>query len=509
MLETIREYGLECLTASGESELTRRAHAGYYLRLAEEANAEANAKQEEEAASSQSPTEPEGWFDRLVRDHDNLRAALSWLHEQGETELLVRLANVLLDFWFIGGQWREGCLWLERALAGTAGARTTARAEALYGLRNLTFNLGDVDRAEELCRENLALARELGEIELIGICLGDLGHNAMFLRGDYAAAHALYEESLALTTQPGMRWLRSAVFKYLARVVAYQGDYVRARVLAEEALVLAREIGARFFVANTLLCLGEVTFFQGDLAHAQALAEESLARLRELGDRHKDKFAEALSWLGQIVFQQGDLAHAQTLAEESLQLFRELGDWIGTILALSLLGKVTCAQGDYVAARTCFEQSLQAARQRGAKWEIASGLEGLASWVAAQGEHAWAARLCGVAAALRAAMGVPLPPVYRAGYERAVAAARTHLGEQAFASAWAEGRTMSVEHVLIAPAATPVPTLTALAPASAPLGRKAVPSYPAAKIWPKIPAVELVSRKIWMGLLASKGRKPR
>ncbi|HEY6410404.1 MAG TPA: hypothetical protein VIY29_23375 [Ktedonobacteraceae bacterium] len=40
MLETIREYALEHLAASGEMEVTRQAHAAYYLTLAEEAEPE-------------------------------------------------------------------------------------------------------------------------------------------------------------------------------------------------------------------------------------------------------------------------------------------------------------------------------------------------------------------------------------------------------------------------------------------------------------------------------------
>jgi predicted ATPase/class 3 adenylate cyclase len=40
MLETIREYGLECLAASGEMEAAQQAHAAYYLALAEEAKLE-------------------------------------------------------------------------------------------------------------------------------------------------------------------------------------------------------------------------------------------------------------------------------------------------------------------------------------------------------------------------------------------------------------------------------------------------------------------------------------
>jgi predicted ATPase len=67
MLETIREYGLECLTASGEMETTRRAHAYYYLLLAEEADPELWGHQQSM------------WFERLEREHENLRAGLNGL----------------------------------------------------------------------------------------------------------------------------------------------------------------------------------------------------------------------------------------------------------------------------------------------------------------------------------------------------------------------------------------------------------------------------------------------
>ena len=67
-----------------------------------------------------------------------------------------------------------------------------------------------------------------------------------------------------------------------------------------------------------------------------------------------------------------------------------------------------------------------------------------------QGEPTWAARLWGAAEALRETMGTPISPVYRADYERSVAAARAQLGEQAFAAAWAEGRTMTPEQALAA-----------------------------------------------------------
>ncbi len=83
MLETIREYGWECLEALGEAEITQRAHAAYFLALAEEA-------------------EPRligpgmrSWLERLQREHKNLRAALTWLGEHNEWEAALRLGSAL------------------------------------------------------------------------------------------------------------------------------------------------------------------------------------------------------------------------------------------------------------------------------------------------------------------------------------------------------------------------------------------------------------------------------
>ena len=110
---------------------------------------------------------------------------------------------------------------------------------------------------------------------------------------------------------------------------------------------------------------------------------------------------------------------------------------------------------------------------------IAVCLEGLAGVVAAQGESAWATRIWGAVEALRDAMGVPLPPVERAGYERSVAAARAQLGETAFTAAWAQGRTMTPEQALTAKGPVtlpqpispePAPTSTVVPPSTSPAG---------------------------------------
>ena len=104
MLETIREYGLEVLASGGEAQATRQAHAAYYLALAEQA--------EPELSGPQQLT----WFEQLEREHDNLRAALSWFQEQSSdgqsSELALRLCGALWQFWLIRGYVSEGRQWL-------------------------------------------------------------------------------------------------------------------------------------------------------------------------------------------------------------------------------------------------------------------------------------------------------------------------------------------------------------------------------------------------------------
>jgi hypothetical protein len=134
--------------------------------------------------------------------------------------------------------------------------------------------------------------------------------------------------------------------------------------------------------------------------------------------------------------------------EEGLILYREMGHQEGKAESLTMLARVEAYQGNYVAARTLYEESLMIAQDMDDKELIASSLEGLAGAAAVQGEPARAVRLWGAAEALREVIGAPLPPIERVDYERLVAKARVQLGEEAFTSAWAQGRTMTPDHVL-------------------------------------------------------------
>jgi predicted ATPase len=104
-LETIREYGLECLAASGEMEIVRQAHAIYYQALARK------------AVSHLHSSGKRRWLDQLEQEQDNLRSVLNGLLAQGEAEQFLRLGNDLFWFWLMCNYPREWRSFLERGLA--------------------------------------------------------------------------------------------------------------------------------------------------------------------------------------------------------------------------------------------------------------------------------------------------------------------------------------------------------------------------------------------------------
>jgi predicted ATPase len=445
MLETIREYGLECLAASGEAEASRQAHAAYYLALVEE-------------------TEPKllgpeqvVWFERLEREHDNLRTAMRWLLErEGDrhsVEMALQLVGALQRFWQMSGHFSEGRNFLERALSiGASFANTeiaaSARAKALTVAADLAlFDLYDTNQAEGLCRESLALYRTLGDKQGIATALSLLGWVAQ-RRFNREEACALHEEGLALSRELGdKRGIAEALYD-LSYLAFSQGDYDKAYALKEESLALFRELGDKWSIAYLLLQVVSVASYQGNYDKACPAAEEGLALFRELGD--KEGIADALHSLGGVMLNQGNHARARVVLEEGLALYRDLGLKRGIARVLFSLGRVAFSQGDYAKAEALHQEDLLLFKELDDKWLIALSLEELGAVVAMQGKPRWAARLVGAAAALREAIGsIPLP-AERTNYERGIGYARTQLGEEVFAAALAEGRTMTPEQVLAA-----------------------------------------------------------
>ena len=297
MFETIREYALEQLEASGEARMLRWQHAHYYLTFAERA-----------AAGLRGPAERE-WLDRLESAHDNLRAALGWMLDQGETALAIQLAGALGLFWSWRGYVSEGRMWLRRALAGNDAAPAD-RARALHAM---AFYLGLEDDAQTVpwLEESLCLYQAADDTAGVAIrvacawpCTGrrssltkpQRAHvsrracgsfRRSMSRGGLPMPCAIWPTS-PTTRNATTKWAGGTRRAYRSRVGwgrtrswpshsrtgmvdrFHEHDPDQAIALYEESLALNRRINNRVGIGDNLQSLGEVTRHQGDYDRAEA-----------------------------------------------------------------------------------------------------------------------------------------------------------------------------------------------------------------------------------------------
>ncbi len=375
--EAVRQYAAERLDASGEAERVKAGHRDCFLALAEAAEAQLNC-------------EAQGiWLAKLETEHENLRAALVWSRtEPGGARAGVRLVGALWRFWEMRGRYGEGRAFLAGALGREgADARTRERAKALNGAGVLAQYQGDYEAARALHEESLAISRELGNRQGMGWPLHHLGVMAS-RRGDYSAARARHEESLTIWRELGNNLGIGWSVHQLGSVLREQGEYEAARALYAESLAISRTLGDKQGIAWALNDLGKVTYDQGDYAGARALYAESLSISRELGD--KQGTAWSLHHLGSVNGAEGDYETARPLDEESLAIFREIGNKQGVAWTLHHLGNMTGAQGDYAAAIAHHRESLAIQQGLSNKLGVAWAHNGLGKAAYEQGDFATA-----------------------------------------------------------------------------------------------------------------------
>jgi tetratricopeptide (TPR) repeat protein len=269
----------------------------------------------------------------------------------------------------------------------------------------------------------------------------------LVLQSDYAAGQAKLVESLLLYRVLGDTLASAEVLERLGWLAREQGDVLTACARLEESLELYRKLEPKPNIAGVLNTLGEVAIMQEDAAWATALLEES--RALNQNPLIPSTLAWTLNHLGHVAQFQGEYGRAAQLHEESLGLFRELGNhWLGTAQALQCLGECALAQGNVAGAGEYLAAALAQFRDLGDRAGVSWCLAGLGSVAALDEDPERAARLWGAAERLRQAIGCRTAPATRATYERAVAAARAQLGEEAFEAAWEGGRALTVEQAI-------------------------------------------------------------
>jgi predicted ATPase/DNA-binding SARP family transcriptional activator len=434
MLETIREYGRECLAASGEMEAFQCRHAVHYLALAEAAEPALHGG------------EQMAWLDRLEREHDNLRAALAWLVMTGDAKAGLRLGGALQFFWLVRGHLREGREQLARLLAmPNAAEHAAARAKVLQRSASLAWRQGDYVSARAVLEESLVIHQALGDRQRIAESLGALGYCVQCL-GEIEAAQAFLTESLTISRELKDQNGIAGLLGNLGHIALDRGDHDTARALYEEGLAIRRELGNQHGIAASLRNLGTLALARGDAENAHARYSEALVINRALGNRPWE--AVDLIALGEAAFALGEVEMAKARCEEGLAISRALGDRAVTADALNTLGRIVSGQGNHQAARARFADSMALCRRLGIPTVLADCLEGFAVVLRACGQFERAARLFGSVEALRDVSRTPRMPWLGAQYAEHVAALHATLGEAAFAAAWEAGRATSLDEAI-------------------------------------------------------------
>lgn len=300
MLETIREFALECLGEEpAEAQAMRQAHARYFADRVLVA-----------------------WDDLMVgvprtvhwvrAEEPNIRATLTTVLEANDVETALRLVGSLSEYWIVsGGQFAEARGWLDRALRQGASASPAARAWGLCGLAELAGFQGDWVAAKQAATEGLVLARVAGDPLLVALAAFDVSIVEDF-EGRQPATEIVVLEAVDAARAARHSGMLGWTLQALGRRRLAAGNLDAARTAFDEALALHHECGGVWGECWGLINLAWLTQTQGNLADVARLLADSL-RLRRNSGLLADVYVDLLGVIG--------LAHLSGHAEEAARLF--------------------------------------------------------------------------------------------------------------------------------------------------------------------------------------------
>ncbi len=401
MLETIREFAAGLLAAAdpAQARALRTRHATFFRDLTDAQSVALQGAGQLQAV------------ELLERDHDNLRAALAWTTEQGDSDSALRMVGLLglFQFWNARSYYREALAWTTAVLAlPVPDGRTVARAGALVTAAWVSWRMNAYAATARFAREAKSILEELRAQGLTGP------------RETQYWAHALLALAIALDLENDPTSV--PLHEQSIALFAGQGDHWgQALAYLDEALVLHR---------------------RGDTDGARDAFSQSLHWFQQSGDTWG--LAQAINGLGDLARMDGAYAEAERHYERALTLYRSINVHADIPSALHNLAYVALARGEAERARTLFRDALDQHVRLENEHGITECLAGLAAVAAVTGAPERAARLFGAAAALREAASAMIWPAEQAENARYTARAQAQLDPAAWAAAWQAGRALTL-----------------------------------------------------------------
>ena len=432
LLETIRQYGQERLTAAGETETYRHKHLVYFRQLA--ATAEPQLQGFQQGA----------WRDRLENELDNIRAALNWAHE---TDAIAGLELLSSLFYFVitRGYLHEMETHLTQLLAQTPSLALPIKAKALWVLGSwlVTQSHQRREEAEVLWQESLSLSYRLEDPLGITRILRLQGY-FLSAEGQVERGQALIRKGVALMREAGNKAETAETLNYLYEHEPW--DNVEQRwAMLQETEKLHREVGNAFGIVITLRRAGQLATLLGDFETARPFLEECLPLAESVGLRD---YAHTVSELGVLYLRMGDYPLAQTTLNKAVSLFqnREIhdqGHW-----ARLYLGYVHLRQGNLLQANQLFSQALRSFNAQNDENGICYALEGLAGLAVQKEQPEKAVTFFAWADVSRKNRSGARPPVEQDSVDKDIARIREIIGEEAYAIAYAQGQAMTMAQAI-------------------------------------------------------------
>jgi predicted ATPase len=270
MLETIREYAAERLDESGEADEIGRRHAEYMTALAE--SVEFDYLGPQQAAVRE----------RFRTEWDNVRAALGWALESGETELGLRLVGALAMLWLDRNLAVEGERWLQAFFARPERVDAEVRAKSLMAGATVAGVRGQHELAFSRSQEALEYFRSVGSEEGIAWALTGLAVGPLEL-GEPEEAGPILDEAEALQRKLGHDAGVRRILHLRGQQAAAVGDTERARELLRESAELSRARADMFSMASSIHSLGDLELASGNLDAAEEDYREGLRVSWEIG----------------------------------------------------------------------------------------------------------------------------------------------------------------------------------------------------------------------------------
>jgi predicted ATPase/transcriptional regulator with XRE-family HTH domain len=330
MLETIRVYASEQLTARGEYDQTRERHVTYYSDWA--AGLTARIRSSERVAILQ----------ELEGELGNLRAALGWCFAHpAQLHAGVRMASNLCPFWLGYGYLSEGRAWLEQA-AAALGQQPSSKVQALGG----------------------ASAAQPAAPKLHAQALCALGSIAIG-QGDYSRAQPVLEQSLQIWRGIADPYGVGEALYWLGVVANHQGAGDAAQQHFEDSLVQFHSVSAHQRIADVCFELGFLVLqLQRDVPRATRLFQESLKHTHAYGDDPL-AIADACFNLGLVAYLEGKDQEVLTWFDGEVLHDLLLCDRRRCVQALQLLGAAVSRLGDPRRAVRVWSAAARASQRMG------------------------------------------------------------------------------------------------------------------------------------------------